>query len=140
MQQNRKAISSRGRGPRALSFNALLHPEVLASKSGNSSKGSVLESTVDPEELNLLEGIAATLVERIVVCKNDKAHCNGADANENRRKRKVTAEERLSSQEKQILAGLLAAAGHCQLNSDVRDYVKGKVAAAREKEYEKYYK
>jgi len=39
-----------------------------------------------------------------------------------------------------ISAGLLAAAGNYQLNSDVRDYVKGKAAAAREKEYEKYYK
>jgi hypothetical protein len=136
----RKAISSRGWGPRALSFNALLHPEILASKSGNSSKGSVLESTIDPEELNLSEGLAATLVERIVLYKNDEARRNGADADENRRKRKATAEERLSSQEKWISAGLLAAGGHYQLNSDVRDYVKGKAAAAREKEYEKYYK
>jgi hypothetical protein len=42
--------------------------------------------------------------------------------------------------EKQLSAGLLAAAGHYQLNSGVRDYVEGKVATAAEKEYEKYYK
>jgi hypothetical protein len=139
-KNNRKAISSRGWGPRALSFNALLHPEILASKSGNGSKGIALESTADPAELNLSEGLAATLVERIVMYKNDESRHNGADAEDNRRKRKATAEERLSSQEKRISAGLLAAAGHYQLNCDVRDYVKSKAAVAREKEYEKYYK
>ncbi len=53
--------------------------------------------------------------------KNDESHHNGTDADENRRKQKATAEERLSSQEKHVLAGLLAAAGCYQLNSDVRD-------------------
>ena len=48
------------------------------------------------------------------------------------------AQEKLCSQEKRISAGLLAAAGHYQLNDNVRDYVQQKAAAVKQKEYEKH--
>ena len=61
---------------------------------------SQLNSAVDPVQLNLSEGIASTLVDRIVVYKNREARLNGDGAEEMRRKRKATAEERINSQER----------------------------------------
>jgi len=97
--KNVNAITSRGWGPRLLAYNALLHPEILTSN-GTSSGGipeplTGLQSSVNPEELNLSDGLAATLVEKIVLHKNRESQLTGADAAETRRKRKATAEERL---------------------------------------------
>jgi hypothetical protein len=141
-EQNQTATGSRGWGPRALAYNALLHPEILTSKSSNGAEGPIsqLDSAVDPEQLNLTEGIASTLVDRIVMYKNREAHLNGDGAEEMRRKRKATAEERINSHEKRLSAGLLAAAGRYQLDSNVLDYVQAKAAAVTEKENKKYYK
>ncbi len=75
-----------------------------------------------------------------MVHKNKEASRNGVDATEQQRKRKATAELKLRSQEKRISTGLLAAAGHFQLNSDVRDYVHSKAVAAQKKEYKKFRK
>jgi hypothetical protein len=140
VQTNQKAIVSRGWGPRALNYNALRHPEILTSAPGTSVKRPIdaLESRALPEELNLSEGLSATLVDRIVIHKNLEASRNGINADEQRRKRRATAQEKLRSQEKRISAGLLAAAGHYQLNDNVRDYVQQKAAAVKQKEYEKH--
>ncbi len=61
------------------------------------------------------------LVERIVDYKVKEASRNGVGANEQRRKRKATAEERLQSHNKRTSSGLLAAAGHFHLGAEVRD-------------------
>lgn len=92
--KNRNAIASRGWGPRALAYNALLHPEILTSKS-NQPERPQLTSSANPQYLNLSEGIAATLVDRILPHKNREARLNGDNAEEIRKKRKTTAEERI---------------------------------------------
>jgi len=138
-ETNRKAVVHRGWGPRPLNYNALTHPEILATKPGYSN-GSVLNSLntdVKPEELNFGSGLAATLIEKIVLHKNKEGACSGENALENLRKRKATAEENLKAQDKRITAGLLAAAGKFHLSEDVRDYVKQKTANAQQKEYTK---
>jgi hypothetical protein len=94
-------------------------------------------SSAAPEELNLCDGLAATLVDRIVLYKNKEAII-GVDVYEQRQKRKVTAEERLWSQDKRIIAGLLASAGHFNLSTEVQNHVQQKVDAAKEKEYNAY--
>jgi hypothetical protein len=50
---NKKAIANRGWGPKALNYNVLLHPEIHDTKHGGVALTSTLESTVEPEELNL---------------------------------------------------------------------------------------
>jgi len=141
VNNNQKAVASRGWGPRALAYNALLHPEILTSKYGaTTTEGQKVSTDVDPEQLNFTGGIAGTLVDRIVLYKNREARLNGSDADEIRRKRKATAEEKINAQEKRLSAGILAAAGRYQLDSNVRDYVKAKAMAVVEKERERYYK
>ncbi len=96
-----------------------------------------LASSAAPEELKLCDGLAATLVDRIVLYKNKEA-LNGVDAYEQRQKWKATAEERLCSQDKRISAGLLASTGHFNLGTEVRDHVQQRVDTAKEKEYNAY--
>jgi hypothetical protein len=137
VKTNIKAVAHRGWGPKALNYNVLLHPEILATKHGAKEKELTtgLETNVALEDLNLSEGLAATLVERIVDYKVKEASRNGVGADEQRRKRKATAEERLRSQDKRISSGLLAAAGHFHLGAEVRDQVQQRADAAKEREY-----
>ena len=64
---NHKATGSRGWGPKALNYNALNHPEILASKPGYSNESALntMDSRVEPDELNLSNALAAMLVDRI---------------------------------------------------------------------------
>jgi hypothetical protein len=137
VEKNRNAITQRGWGPRALNYNALCRPEVLASKPDNKKKTDVdlLDSKVAPDDLNLTEGLAGTLVERIVIHKSKETELTGSNAVERMRKRKAAAEESIRSHNKRITAGLLAAAGKFCLSADVRDYVR---AGAQEKEANEY--
>ncbi len=120
---NHKATGSRGWGQKALIYNALNHPEILASKPGYSNQSALntMDSQVEPDELNLSNGLAAMLVDRIVIHKNKEGTCSGSNAAEQLRKHKATAEENLRALEKRITAGLLAAAGKFHLSSQVRD-------------------
>ena len=95
VKTNIKAVAHRGWGPKALNYNVLLHPEILATKHGAKEKELTtgLETNVAPEDLNLSEGLAAMLVERIVDYKVKEASRNGVGADEQRRNRKATAEE-----------------------------------------------
>jgi hypothetical protein len=104
VRTNIKVTISRGWGPKALNYNALLNPEILATKHGmnNNELTSDLVTNVPPTELNLTEGLAATLVDRIVDYKIKEASRNGATAEDQRRKRKATAEECLQSQDKEF--------------------------------------
>ncbi len=82
-QMNIKEISTRGWGPRALNYNALLHPEVLTLKLGYCNNGtelSTLSLNVTPEELNLSQGLAGTFVDKIYVHKAKEAELSGANA------------------------------------------------------------
>jgi len=136
VRTNVKAITSRGWGPKALNYNnVLLHPEIAGTKQ---TLTSGLQTNVDPKELNLSEGLVATLVDRIVLYKNQEAARNGVSAYEQRRKRKATAEERLKAHDKRISAGLLAAAGRFNLGSEVLDHVQQRLDATKEKEYSAY--
>jgi hypothetical protein len=139
VKSNIKAISNRGWGPRALNYNVLLHPEILTSKPSAKIQGLLSEmvSSAAPEDLNLCNGLAATLVDRIVLYKNTEA-LNGVDAYEKRQKRKATAEERLWSQDKRISARLLASTGHFNLGTEVWNHVQQRVDTAKEKEYNAY--
>jgi hypothetical protein len=69
-ETNRKAVLQRGWGPRALNYNVLLHPEILPSKPKNSgqpiTENSVI-SSLPATHLNLSNGLAGTLIDRIVI-------------------------------------------------------------------------
>jgi len=133
--KNTKEIATRGWGPRALNYNALLHPEVLTSKPGYRNNGtelSTLNSNVTPEELNLSQGLAGTLVDKIFVHKAEEAELSGANAVDRVKKRKATAEENLKLHDKRVTAGLIAAAGKDRLSENIRDYVRERV---QEKEH-----
>jgi hypothetical protein len=67
---------------KALNYSALLHPDILAMKHGGHKIEftSILETNNAPTDLNLVEGLAATLVDRIVEYKIKEASRNGATA------------------------------------------------------------
>jgi hypothetical protein len=66
--------------------------------------------------------IAAMLVDRIMLHKNREACHNGVDAEEqDENKRLLQMKE---AQDKRISAGLLAAAGHYNLGSDVHEHLQ----------------
>jgi hypothetical protein len=143
IETNRKAILQRGWGPRALNYNALLHPEVLTSKPGYSCDKPAadgLTSQVTPDELNLSEGLAGTLVDRIFIHKSREAGNTGNNAVDQMKKRKATAEANLRSHDKRITAGLLAAAGRYHLSEDIRDHVQERANAKEQMEYDKQLK
>jgi len=115
------------------------HPEILAMKPGHSNP-SVLNSMkteVEPEEMNLSSGLAATLGEKIFPHKNKVGACSRENAAENLRKHKAAAEDNLRAQNKRITAGLLAAASKFHLSKDVCNYVQQKTENAQQKEYVK---
>jgi hypothetical protein len=136
-ETNRKAIVNRGWEPKALNYNALIHPEILATKPGHSKLSVCMKTEVEPVDLNLTSVLAATLVEKIVLHKNKEGACSRESAAEKLRKPKATAKENLKAQDKRIMAGLLAAACKFHLSEDVHNYVKQKTANAQQKEYTK---
>jgi hypothetical protein len=96
-ETNRKAISDRGWGPRALNYQVLLHPEILSSKPGQKQSLALPDLQVCPDELNLSGGIAATLIDHIVIHKNKESSISGKGAFERMRKRKETSEAKIAS-------------------------------------------
>jgi hypothetical protein len=97
-----------------------------------------VESNIEPEELNLSQGLAVTLVDKMVLHKSKGASHNGVDTEEQRWKQKATAEERHQAQDKRISTGSLAAAGHYNLGNDVRDHVQQRSDSVKEKECNMY--
>jgi hypothetical protein len=87
----------------------MLHPEILTLRPRTSTNHPVdaLESQALPEELNLSEGLAATLVERIMIQKKLKASHNGIDANEQMRNWKAMAQESFVSKKTEYQQGFL---------------------------------
>ncbi len=90
-----------------MNYNALNHPEIITSKPGNTHQSALdlIESQVQPDQLNLSGGLATMMVDRIVVHKMKEANHSGINAADHLRKRKATAEANIASQEKQITAG-----------------------------------
>jgi hypothetical protein len=72
-----------------------------------------------PTELNINEGLAGTLVHRIVLESNKYAAERGISISEITRKRKEMALKKLENHEKCCTAGLLASAGKLSLGMDV---------------------
>ncbi len=73
----------------ALNYNALLHFKILVPKTDNCNQEeplNKLSSSVVPEELNISEGLASTVVDRIVVHKNKEASGHCVDATGDRGK------------------------------------------------------
>ena len=133
IESNRKAISYRGWGPRALNYQVLLHPEIISSKPGQKQSLALPDSQVDPQELNLSGGITATLIDRIVLHKNKEASTSGEGALERLRKRKATAEAKIASKSSRMTAGLLASSGKFLLSRNVYGYVKEKADTQKQK-------
>lgn len=72
---------SRGWRLRVLSYNTFLHPEILTSKLASESIPRplrALQSEVNPEQINLLEVLAAMLVRKNVLHKNKEAWLGAA--------------------------------------------------------------
>jgi hypothetical protein len=123
VQHNQKAVLHRGWGPRALNMNVLLHPEIMASKPASSDETpeilNALTSSLPASELNLTEGLAGTLVQRIVIETNKEAHLKGMSIADSTKKRHETAKKNLENHEKRCTAGLLASSGQFSLGLEV---------------------
>ncbi len=123
VETNRKAVLHRGWGPKALNMNVLRNPEILATMP-NATKDLMgrsqgLDSKITPTDLNINEGLAGTLVDRIVLESNKYATERGSSIAKITRKRKETALKSLENHEKRCTAGLLASAGKFSLGLDV---------------------
>ncbi len=112
----------RGWGPKALNYNVILHPEIASSKPGNQPAPTKMVTTVPASDLNLTDGLAGTLINRIVVEKNKETR--GTSAAKIGQKRHKTTKKSLENHEKRCLAGLIAAAGKFSLKEEVLAYVK----------------
>ena len=123
---NRKAVLTRGWGPKTLSYNCLLHKEIASTKNTTISDMSTiaLTSTINPAELNTREGLAGTLIERICLQYNEDANRNGASAIDRKKKRQETAKEKLEQHGQRISAGLLVSSGQYRIDDTVHGYVK----------------
>jgi hypothetical protein len=125
VESNKKAVLTRGWGPKTLSYNVLLHKEITATKQSNeASSSSQLTSGIDPSNLNLKDGLAGTLLERICLKYNEDSQRNGSTAEERKKKRQETAKEKLEKHEKRVSSGLLVSSGQYRIDKTVYGYVK----------------
>lgn len=98
VESSKKAIHTRGWGPKALNYNVLLHPELVQNQHSNSTQ--LQKTTVQPDQLNLSAGLAGVLIDRVVIHKNREASLTGDGAIERQNKRKATAQQNIDSQNK----------------------------------------
>jgi hypothetical protein len=135
---NRKAILHRGWGPRALNFNILLHPDIYSSKPEEETetvqKVSGLKTDLDAGEINVTEGIAGTLIERIMLQREKEARTKGANVNKITAKCHATAKAQLTNHEKRCTAGLVASSGKFSLDQEVLGYARQAVEHQQEKQ------
>jgi hypothetical protein len=152
---NKNAISERGWSP--LTFNCLLDPEIQATKYNPSTNGrerdpqgpqqpQILQEPSSPpagegvvaaEDLNLTRGLAGTLIDSIVELRIRDDARNGVNLEENRRKRKQTAELALNNTKKRYTAGIHVAAGRFLLGPDVLRNIQERKLHQEEKQHEK---
>ncbi len=95
VEMNQKAVLHRGWGPKALNMNVLKNPEIMATMPNVSKvlmgRSQGLDSKMPATELNINEGLAGTLVNRIVLESNKYAAERGSSISEITRKQKETA-------------------------------------------------
>jgi hypothetical protein len=61
-----------------MNYNILLHPEVSRKMQNSTTQ----DTTISPEQLNLTDGLAGTLTDKIVKYMNREATRNGENATE----------------------------------------------------------
>jgi hypothetical protein len=155
VESNQNAISERGWSP--LTFNCLLDPEIQATKYNSISTNGRGQDPQDPqqpqilqepssppgegvvaaEDLNLTRGLAGTLIDSIVELRMRDDARNGVNLEENRRKRKQTAELALNNSKKRYTAGIHVAAGRFLLGPDVLRNIQERKLHQEEKQHEK---
>jgi hypothetical protein len=123
VETNRKAVLTRGWGPKALNYNVLLHKEIIGTNKSETSSQQ-LTSTIDPRDLNLTEGLAGTLVDRICLRYNEESRQHDGTAEERKKKRQDAAKDKLEKHEKRVSAGLLVSSGQYRIDETVHGYVK----------------
>ncbi len=123
VKTNRKAVLTRGWGPKALNYNVLLHKEIIGTNKSKTSSQQ-LTSTIDPRDLNLTEGLAGMLVHRICLRYNKESRQHDGTAEEQKKKRQDAAKDKLEKHEKRVSAGLLVSSGQYHIDETVRGYVK----------------
>jgi hypothetical protein len=144
VKSNKKAIADRGWNP--LTYNCLLHPEILATKyQHNTAASNIKQSANSPtnieitENLNLSQGLAGILMDIIVETRMRDDARNGVNLEEIRRKQRQTALDAIDAG-KRITAGLLAASGSHGLGTDVFKKVEDREMERAEQECEKVQK
>jgi hypothetical protein len=148
-QQNKTAIAERGWGP--LNYYCLLHPEIMAThqhnasnnnnhgKESNSRDGArstnimnshssqqagVPDSCLIAEQLNLSQGLAGSLIDRILDTRIRDDARNGVNREENRLKKIESALEVINSKSKHYSAGTHVAAQRYLLGPEVLDNIE----------------
>ena len=86
VETNRKAAMHSGWGPKALNYNVLLHEEIVSSNpnreesnDGGQKKQKHHSTAIPASQLNLMEGLVGTLIDRIVLESNKTAKLKGAN-------------------------------------------------------------
>lgn len=126
---NIKAVAERGWGP--LNYNLLLHPEINLTNNNTNR----LVSAIQPEELNLTEGLSGTLTNKIVLFRNREAARTGENATELLRQRKKTAQEAIA-QGRRLTAGLHVASGNFTIGAECMANLTAKIRKEEQKKYE----
>jgi hypothetical protein len=109
IKQNQNAIAERGWTP--LTFNCLLHPEILQTRTNkaigttateeagsvNTPNGDVISALDQVVQLNLSKGLSGKLMDTIPESRICEDARNGVNLEENRQKRIDSAEENINS-------------------------------------------
>jgi hypothetical protein len=138
---NQKAVLYRGWGPKALNKNALLSPEIWATKPASTDDPRTtkqgLQTSLPVSELNTNQGLAGTLIDRIVLESNREARLRGSSLADVIKKRQETAKKNLENHEKRCTAGLLASSGQFSLGVNVLEHQRRSKEIEEEKRIQK---
>jgi hypothetical protein len=122
---NQNAIADRGWS--LLTYNCLLHPEILATRSkdrevhesGNNNNDEQEDSGPLDHELKFSQGLSGKLMDSILETRIREDTRNGVNLEDKRRKRVQTVVDAINSKKKRYTAGLHASAGQFALGPDV---------------------
>jgi hypothetical protein len=134
---NKKAIAERGWNP--LNHVLLLHPEIqltnkTATTASSTDPASDTITTVQPESLNLTEGLAGTLMDQIVEFRNREDSRNGVNLEEQALRRQETSQANIDEHRGRLTAGLLASSGQFALGPTVLDNMRARKRKAEDAE------
>jgi hypothetical protein len=95
VETNRKAVLTRGWGPKTVCYNNILHKEIIATKQSCKvpSTGQLI-TNITPSDLNENEGLAGTLIEFICLKYTEVARQIGQTAEERKKKCQESAKEK----------------------------------------------